>query len=38
MLVDATDTTINFQFITRNGTVIDSFTVTRNLFLPLILR
>ena len=38
MLVDATNTYINFKFITRSGAVIDSFSLgTYYLFMPLIL-
>ena len=39
MLVEANDISITFQFITRAGTVIDTFTLSRDLvFLPLLSR
>jgi tartrate-resistant acid phosphatase type 5 len=42
MLVDATDTAINFQFINRSGIVLDSFSLgalpADSIFLPLIVR
>ncbi len=40
MLVEATDITLNFQFITRSGIVIDSFSLNKvhTLFLPLVVQ
>jgi hypothetical protein len=40
MLVDATDNTLSFQFITRSGIIIDSFLLSKvhSLFLPLVVQ